>query len=468
MGWVIVWRNKVNKLGKKLFLSISLTVILIFTISLLLINFLLPKYNIYKTRENLNEFTTQIQNAPVNDLEDVIHTIESENNVTIAYTPINQSEDAMNDALRMQLTKKKVTLNKLWITKDEVMKVKTEGQSNKLYDQGKVKASFFAKYIAKDDTIILIGTSIANSNEIINTLNTFYLYILCFSLLLIILLVWILSKIITTPLKELSDVAQDISHLQFKRTKVKTNDEIGELANSINIMSEKLHEAHQDLTYRNEHLKRFMGDVTHELKTPIALVKAYSMGIKDGLDDGTYVDTIIKQTDQISNLIEELLRFSKLERDILQKEEFPIEPLVQSILDKHQIELDSKEINLQVNCNAGDTIVYADLNKMRMVFQNLISNAIKYTANQNIIITLEDRNKSIYFQIKNGIPTDKIKDIEKIWEPFYVLESSRSKEKSGTGLGLAIVKSILERHGFEYGVSSIDGEIQFYINVKKD
>ena len=131
-------------------------------------------------------------------------------------------------------------------------------------------------------------------------------------------------KIITTPLKELSDVAQDISHLQFKRTKVKTNDEIGELANSINIMSEKLHEAHQDLTDRNEHLKRFMGDVTHELKTPIALVKAYSMGIKDGLDDGTYVDTIIKQTDQISNLIEELLRFSKLERDILQKKNSPL------------------------------------------------------------------------------------------------------------------------------------------------
>ena len=88
---------------------------------------------------------------------------------------------------------------------------------------------------------------------------------------------------------------QDISHLKFKRTKVKTNDEIGELANSINIMSEKLQEAHQDLTDRNEHLKRFMGDVTHELKTPIALLKAYSMGIKDGLDDGTYVDTIIKQ-----------------------------------------------------------------------------------------------------------------------------------------------------------------------------
>ena len=457
-----------NKLGKKLFLSISLTVILIFTISLLIINYLLPKYNIYKTRENLNEFTMQIQNTSVNELEDVIRTIESENNVTFAYTSINQSEDDMNESLRMQLTKKKVVLNKLWITKDAVMKVKVEGQSNKLYDQEKLKASFFAKYIAKDNTIILMGTSIAHSNEIIKTLNTFYLYILCFSLLLIILLVWILSKIITTPLKELSDVAQDISHLKFKRTKVKTNDEIGELADSINIMSDTLHEAHQDLTDRNEHLKRFMGDVTHELKTPIALVKAYSMGIKDGLDDGTYVDTIIKQTDQISNLIEELLRFSKLERDVLQKEEFPIEPLVRSIIDKHKIELDSKEILLQTNSNIKNQVIYADLNKMGMVFQNLISNTIKYTTNQNIIITLEERNKSVYFQIENGINAEQIQDIEKIWEPFYVLDSSRSKEKSGTGLGLAIVKSILERHGFDYGVSTKEGEIRLYISMKND
>ena len=174
-------------------------------------------------------------------------------------------------------------------------------------------------------------------------------------------------------------------------------------------MSEKLHEAHQDLTDRNEHLKRFMGDVTHELKTPIALVKAYSMGIKDGLDDGTYVDTIIKQTDQISNLIEELLRFSKLERDVLQKEEFPIEPLVRSIIDKHKIELESKEIQLQTNSNIKNQVIYADLNKMGMVFQNLISNAIKYTTNQNIIITLEERNNSVYFQIKMGLMQNKLK-----------------------------------------------------------
>ncbi|MGG0761889.1 sensor histidine kinase [Bacillus paramycoides] len=452
-----------NKLGKKLFFSISLTVILIFSISLLLTNYFLPKYNIYKTRESLDGITAQIQSIPREQLDDAIHSIESEDNVTIAYTSINNSEDDINDELRLQLTRKRVVLNKLWITKEEITKVKNVGQSNKIYDQEKIKSSFFAKYIAKDDMLILVGVSIAHSNEVIKTLNSFYLYILGFSILLIIVLVWILSKTITTPLKELSDVAEDISRLKFKRTKVKTNDEIGDLANSINVMSDKLHEAHQDLTDRNEHLKRFMGDVTHELKTPIALVKAYSMGIKDGLDDGTFVDTIIKQTDQISNLIEELLRFSKLERDVLQKEEFPIESLVQSIVDKHKIELESKGIHMQVDFNTDNSIVYADINKMRMVFQNLISNAIKYTTNQNIKITLEEKNDVVYFQVQNGIDTEGIKDIDKIWEPFYVLESSRSKEKSGTGLGLAIVKSILERHGFEYGVSVEDGEIQFYI-----
>ncbi|MFV8516288.1 sensor histidine kinase [Bacillus sp. SBS7] len=457
-----------NKLGKKLFFSISLTVILIFTISLLLINYLLPKYNIYKTRESLEGITAQIQSIPSKQLDESITSIENEGNVTIAYTSIKDSEDHINDELRMQLTRKRVALNKLWITKEEIMKVKNVGQSNKIYDQEKMKSSFFVKYIAKNDKLILVGVSIAHSNEVIKTLNSFYLYMLGITIFLIIVLVWILSTTITKPLKELSEVAEDISNLKFERAKVKTNDEIGDLATSINIMSDKLHEAHEDLTDRNEHLKRFMGDVTHELKTPIALVKAYSMGIKDGLDDGTYIDTIIKQTDLISNLIEELLRFSKLERDVLQKEQFPIISLVQSILDKHKIEMESKEIDLHVNYNAGDAIIYADINKMRMVFQNLISNAIKYTANQHIKITLEERNESVYFLIQNGMNAEQMKDIDKIWEPFYVLESSRSKDHSGTGLGLAIVKSILESHGFDYGVSTIEGEIRFYINMKKE
>ncbi|WP_459502970.1 sensor histidine kinase [Bacillus sp. C1] len=456
-----------NKLGKKLFVSISLTIILIFTISLLLMNYFLPKYNIYKTREKLHAITDQIQSAPVEQLTDTINQIENENNVTIVYTPINNTEDEINESLRSQLIKKRVTLNKLWITKTEITKVEKSKKINKLYDQEKLKASFFTSYISKNDMLMLVGVSIAHSNELIETLNTFNIYIFGFSIFLVIVLVWILSKTITTPLKELSDVAEDISHLNFKRTNVKTNDEIGDLATSINMMSDKLYEAHQDLTNRNEHLKQFMGDITHELKTPIALVKAYSMGIKDGLDDGTYVDIIIKQTDQLANLIEELLRFSKLERDLLQKEEVQIGTMIKGIIDKHKIEIQAKGIQLQMDCRARDTSIYADADKMKMVFNNFVSNAVKYTTNQQIKIVLEERNDYVYFRIENGVDPEISTDIEKIWEPFYVAEASRNKEISGTGLGLAIVKSILERHGFEYGVSIIKEEIQFYMYMEK-
>ncbi|PHC46867.1 two-component sensor histidine kinase, partial [Bacillus pseudomycoides] len=80
---------------------------------------------------------------------------------------------------------------------------------------------------------------------------------------------------------------------------------------------------------------------------------------------------------------------------------------------------------------------------------------------------LEERKDYVYFSIQNGINPEVSQDIEKIWEPFYVLEASRNKEISGTGLGLAIVKSILERHGFEYGVSIIKNEIQFYMYIEK-
>lgn len=456
-----------NKLGKKLFISISITIVFIFTISLLGTNYFLPKYMIYKTREKVQSVTEQLQVISIEELDDFIDEVEKEEHVTIVYTSIKSTEEAINESLRSQLIKKRVTLNRLWITEDEIMKVRDKGKTNKLYDQEKLKASFFANYTVKGDLLILTGISIAQSHEIIEMLNTFNAYIFGLSMLLVIIIVWILSKAITTPLKELSEVAEDISNLHFKRTDVKTNDEIGDLAQSINRMSATLHDVHQDLIDRNAHLKRFMGDITHELKTPIALVKAYAMGIQDGLDDGTYVDTIIKQTDQLSNLIEELLCFSKMERDRLQKEEFELVPLIQQVIGKYKIGLHSKGIMLKEQYPKHPVLITADAAKMEMVFNNLISNAMKYTNNNQIEVWIEDCGGEVRFTIQNGINEVSEEDIMKLWEPFFVLESSRSKEVSGTGLGLAIVKSILERHSFQYGVSKVENDIRFYVYMKK-
>ncbi|MEI4804280.1 HAMP domain-containing sensor histidine kinase [Bacillus sp. FJAT-51639] len=456
-----------NKLGKKLFISISIAIFLIFTISLLLTNYFLPKYNLYKTKEQINKVTAQIKQQSKEEFINDISRIEQQYNISIVYVPINSTADDINWSLRERLSKKQITLSKFWIVKEDLKHVKEGGKVNTLYDQEKLKASFFASFIAKDDMLVLVGVSIAHSNEIIQMINQFNLYIFGFSIVLVIVLVWVLSKNITRPLKELSDVAKDISNLNFKKANIKTNDEIEDLAVSINVMSNKLNKAHQDLTQKNENLKVFMANITHELKTPISLAKAYSLGIKDGLDDGTYVDTIIKQTDNISHLIEELLRFSKIERDAISKETFNVVSLFYSILQKYEIEMQSKNIKIDIEANQSEMFITADKNKMEMIFNNLITNAIKYTTNYKIIVEFKELEEQVLFNIRNGVDQLHIKDIEKIWEPFFVLESSRSKEISGTGLGLAIVKGILERHGFQYGVRTFEKEIQFYMYMEK-
>ncbi|OUA94605.1 sensor histidine kinase [Bacillus thuringiensis] len=456
-----------SKLAQKLFINISIIIFLIFTLSLLLTNYFLPKYYLYKTREKVNAVTAQIQNQSKEKFMDNIQNMEENYNLTIVYTPITNKADDLSRSLHEELSKKRVTLNRFWIGIEKLKQVEKGEKAGELYDQGKLKAQFFANLLSKEDMFIVVGVSMAYSDEIIKILNNFNIFVFSIAIVIVIILVWIQSKKITDPLKQLSTVTKDISSLDFKQTNIKTNDEIQDLAESINIMSNKLCHAHHDLTHRNENLKRVMGDITHELKTPIALIKAYSLGIKDGLDDGTYLDTVIKQTDNISNLIEELLKFAKIERNELKKEQFNIVSQIHNILEAHEIEMKSKNIDVFLKYPQDMILIFGDKEKIGMVLNNFISNAIRYTTNQKIEIKLEESREQFLFSIKNGIEISTTTKIEKIWEPFFVLESSRSKDISGTGLGLAIVKGILEMHDFQYGIYTKEDEIEFYVYMQK-
>ncbi|PGU00198.1 two-component sensor histidine kinase [Bacillus cereus] len=456
-----------SKLAQKLFINISIIIFLIFTLSLLLTNYFLPKYYLYKTREKVNTVTAQIQNQSKEKFMNNIQNMELDYNLTIVYTPITNKADDLSRSLHEELSKKRVTLNRFWIGIEKLKQVEKGEKAGELYDQGKLKAQFFANIFSKEDIFILVGVSMAHSDEIIKILNDLNILVFSVAIIIVIILVWIQSEKITKPLKQLSTVTKDISSLDFKQTNIKTNDEIQDLSESINIMSNKLCQAHQNLTHRNENLKRIMGDITHELKTPIALIKAYSLGIKDGLDDGTYLDTVIKQTDNISNLIEELLKFAKIERNELQKEQFNIVSQINNVVEMHDIEVKSKNIDLFFKYPQDKILIFGDKEKIEMVMKNFISNAIRYTTDQKIEIKLEESREQLFFSIKNGIEFSTTTQIEKIWEPFFVLESSRSKDISGTGIGLAIVKGILEMHDFQYGVHTKEDEIEFYVHMQK-
>lgn len=457
-----------SKLAQKLFINISIIIFLIFTLSLLLTNYLLPKYYLYKTREKVNTVTAQIQSQSKENFINNIQKLEEKYNLTIVYTPITNKPEDLNRSLHGKLSTKRVTLNRFWIGTEKLKQVEKNGKDGELYDQGKLKTKFFANLLSKEDIFIVVGVSMAHSEEIIKILNNFNFLIFGISVVIVVILVWIQSKKITDPLKQLSTITKDISSLDFKQTNIKTNDEIQDLADSINIMSNKLCQAHQNLAKKNENLKRVMGDITHELKTPIALIKAYSLGIKDGLDDGTYLDTVIKQTDNISNLIEEILNFAKIERNELKKEQFNIVSLIHNVIELHEIEINSKNVDVFFGYPQDKILIFGDKEKIEMVFKNFISNAVKYTTDHKIEIKLEESCGQLLFSIKNGIESSTTTQIDKFWEPFFVLESSRSKNTSGTGLGLAIVKGILDMHDFQYGIHTKENKIEFYVHLQKN
>ncbi|MCQ6335056.1 MULTISPECIES: sensor histidine kinase [Bacillus cereus group] len=457
-----------SKLAQKLFINISIVIFLIFTLSLLLTNYLLPKYYLYKTREKVNTVTAQIQSQSKEKFINNIQKMEENYNTTIVYTPITNKPEDLSRSLRGELLKKRVTLNRFWIGTEKLKQVEKDGKTGELYNQGKLKTQFFINLLSKEDMFIVVGVSMAQSEEIIKILNNFNFLIFSIAIVIVVILVWIQAKKITDPLKQLSTVTKDISSLNFKQTNIKTNDEIQDLAESINIMSNKLCQAHQNLTNRNENLKRVMGDITHELKTPIALIKAYSIGIKDGIDDGTYLDTVIKQTDNISNLIEKILNFSKIERNEFKKEQFNIVSQIYNVIELHEIEMKSKNVDVFFKYPRDKILIFGDKEKIEMVFKNFISNAIKYTTDHKIEIKLEESCEQLLFSIENRIESSTTTQIEKIWEPFFVLESSRNKNISGTGLGLAIVKSILDMHDFQYGVHTKENKIEFYVHMQKN
>ena len=455
-----------NRLGRKFAVTISVCIICIFAFSMLITNYFLPSYYVYRVKQDLNFISKEITSMKYNDFINSVADLEKKHNLTIVYEPISDDEDSFNWSLREQLAKKRMTLNKFWVTKETLLDVKAGTRVNKLYDQGKLKSSFLTSFVEKNGLFIIVGVSIVHFNETAYIINTFTLYVLIFAILVLVVLVWIWSRKITSPLQELADVSKDIARLDFKKAEIRTKDEIEELANSINTMSNALKAAHEDLNRKNKNLKRFMSDITHELKTPLSLIKAYSVGIQDGLDDGTYVHTILKQTDNISALIDELLEFSRIEREELHKESFDLLALFQHCLTKHEIEIRRKEIHLAIQQEDKPLWITADRGKIEKVLNNLLSNAIKYTQNKKIGIRFEEKEHEILFTVENGTNITETES-NKIWEPFYVKEASRSKDRSGTGLGLTIVQSILNRHQFDYGVTLCEGIIQFYVSFPK-
>jgi len=455
-----------SKLSRKLFWRIGCMICLVFAVSFLVNTFFLPKYILYQQKVNLAQLTNFMSNETVESLIQTKNELEQQYNVTIVSTEFVTNSNELNDAIRTKLNSEGITLSKFWVMEESIQDLEHGKTVYNLYSQKKLNTSFLVTIFRKDNTVFVVGDSIAHTDQSIRAVNKFNLYIGIGAMFLTLGLAWVIARQIIRPIKELASNAEDISNLKFRTTNIKTGDEIELLAASINRMSHKLEEAHLALEEKNQNLRNFISDISHELKTPIALIKAYSSGIRDELDDGTFLNVIDKKTDEMSQLVDKLLHLAKLQNELYLMDDFDFKALLGDVLDNFQVAIQKEQKIVEVDDRQlHHPIVRGDQEKIRIILDNFISNALKYSSQPKIGISLVNEGERLIFTIRNGIRTLDEQDVNHIWQPFFVLDQSRNKQLSGSGLGLSIVQVILDKHEAPHGIHAEDQEIEFYFSL---
>ena len=336
---------------------------------------------------------------------------------------------------------------------------------------------------------ILIRTPIQGIKDNVHISNTFITYIGIGTLIIGIIAAFVLSSYISRPIKQLSNIAERMSELDFEiKYDGKDKGEIGLLGKSMNNMSQKLEENISQLKTANLELQRdidkkeklekmrtdFLSNVSHELKTPIALIQGYAEGLKEGITDDPesmdfYCSVIMDEAAKMNNMVKRLLTLNQIEfgEDELVMERFDINELVKSVVNANELRATQKNLSITYDILDTPLYVWADEYKVEEVVTNYLSNAINHCCNENIIKIKvgqidKDNVRVSVFNTGNNIPEA---DIEHIWEKFYKVDKARTREYGGNGIGLSIVKAIVESMGKTCGVNNLSDGVEFWFDL---
>ncbi len=347
----------------------------------------------------------------------------------------------------------------------------------------------FIKEMVRNDGEIketFVNVSLQSVDEVIRTLNRFIPYLIVFAVLLSVVMTYVYSKTITRPIVAVTNVANRMANMELGiHSTMHRKDELGELSTSLNTLSTNLKIALDELVVKNKQLeldyeneirqevsrKEFVANVSHELKTPLGVIKSYAEGIEDGVKAEKrdyYVHVILDEIDKMDQMIGEMLEISKFDAGAVtyQKNMIHLESLMERVLGYFHEPIQMKAI--QVVSVVAPTEVLIDEEKIARVLTNLIGNAIKYCPEKTVVtITSEEVGEGIKISVENACLPFSEQVLSKIWDRFYKGDTSHNREIEGSGLGLAIAKSILEGHGCSYGVENIMGGIKFYFVLPK-
>lgn len=330
-------------------------------------------------------------------------------------------------------------------------------------------------------------TALEPIRESVELANRFFAQVGLTALVIGAVIIWILSGKLAGPILELAKLSQRMSNLDFNVKYSGGKDaEVDFLGHHMNQLSEKLEKTISELKTANNELQRdieqrekndemrreFLSNVSHELKTPIALIQGYAEGLQACVNDDPesrefYCDVIIDEAGKMNTMVKNLLTLNELEfgNEVVEMERFDLTGMIHNMLQSTKILFEQKNVRLVFDVDEP-VYVWSNEFKLEEVVTNYVSNALNHVEGENIIkVTIEKQGKQVRVGVFNtGKPIPE-QDVERIWDKFYKVDKARTREYGGSGVGLSIVKAIMESMHQKYGVVNYENGVEFWFSV---
>ena len=491
------FKNIHNSVRYKLFITLAIAVIMIIAFLILLNNIVLESFYLYSKQGTLIKIFDEVNEAyNTSQPEKSIRNMLSNYALRNGYDIMLETQDGIN--LYTSNENFIETMNSMNIlnsqdNNNDIILANKDFNIRKIKDQTTNITYILLSGKLDNNYNLYIRMPISSIQESVKISNNFLYLIGGITLIIAAIIITFISKRFTEPIQELNEIAEKMANLDFSKKfhPKDVDDEINMLGKNINLMSDKLEATIKQLRNSNIRLERdieekskieemrtqFISDVSHELKTPIALIQGYAEGLIENVNTDEenrkfYAEVISDEANKMDKLVKQLLELMKLEygKREFSNANFNIIELISEVIRKSKVMLEEK--NIEVRFDFSKPInVYADEFYIEQVVTNYITNAIKHAdevfGEKYIEIRIEDREAKIRIYIFNTGENIEEEDKERIWRRFYKVDSSRNRENGGTGIGLALVKAIMNNYNNAFGVENKDTGVEFYFDLSK-
>lgn len=440
-------------------------------------------YDAYNTISQAAKSDTYSSDAFVQELDDVCNIY----NITVCVMDANSQTKYVSGNGGRELEKQLLSYIFGW--QETPSKIIEEGEEYTIQRMTFGGEEFLLMYGQLDTGIsFIMRTPIESIRESAKIANRFFAYVGIAGTVAGATIIWLVTGRITKPIKTLNRISEQMVHLDFEAKYDGTaKNEIGMLGENMNKLSESLEQSISELKTANNELQRdiekkeqidamrkeFLANVSHELKTPIALIQGYAEGLVEAVSDDPesqkfYCEVIMDEASKMNNMVQKLLTLNQLEfgNDVVTMERFDITALIRNYIQSAAILTKQNEIQVCMD-EYPSLYVWGDEFKTEEVFMNYFSNAVNHCAGERkIVVTMEQKEKTIRVGVFNtGAPIPE-ESLPHLWEKFYKVDKARTREYGGSGVGLSIVKAIMESMNRDYGVENYENGVLFWFELE--